>query len=175
MSVDDENDRGGENDRGAPGGGGIGGGGPGRGSNAGVGLGVFSGLLGKLLDLNSQSSHGAPMSPGHRPTPGFRRRRRQSRDAPSSPERPDTDDRDESDDYLFDTRLEDDEFVVAADIPDATEDDIAVGIRRRTNDLLIRRDDAVLGCIDIPWASPEATRVWLNNGVLVVRLQPRET
>lgn len=149
--------------------------GPGRGFDAGVGLDVFSGLLGKLLDLNSHSSPGTPMSPGHRGTPGFRRRRRQHTDDTSSPERTEGDGSSESGDHLVDTRRHEDEFVVTADIPGVTMDDLSVGIRRRTNDLLISREGSVLERIDIPWASPEATRVWLNNGVLVVRLQPADT
>lgn len=176
MSVDDASDRDdGANGRDAPGGGGSRVGGRGPGLNAGVGLGLFSGLLGKLLDLNSHGSHGSPMTPGHRQTPGFRRRRRQNTDDTSSAERTEGDGRSESADYRFDTRLEDGEFVVAADIPGATKDDLSVGIRRRTNVLVVSLEGTVLERIDIPWASPEATRVWLNNGVLVVRLQPRET
>lgn len=184
MNDDDANDRGDDaNDRGdgkkdrtnAPGRGGSGVGGSAPGFDAGVGLGVFSGLLESLLDLGSHSSRGTPMSPGHRGTPGFRKRRRDTTDDTSSPERTEGDGSSESGEHLVDTRRHDDEFVVTADIPGVTMDDLSVGIRRRTNDLLISREGSVLERIDIPWASPEATRVWLNNGVLVVRLQPADT
>ena len=73
---------------------------------------------------------------------------------------------------LVDTRVEDDEFIVTADIPDTTRDDLSVGIHPRTNTLVIGRDGSVLRRVDIPWLSPEATRVWFHNGVLEVRLQP---
>lgn len=178
----DRNDRGDDGtdpgdvgaDRGVPGNSGSGDGGQGRGFHVGIGLGLLSGVFGGLLDRSDRSFHRSPLSPGHRETPGFRRRR-QNTEPRSGSERTDWEGRGESADYLFDTRLDDSEFVVTADIPGATTDDLSVGIRQRTNDLLISREGTLLERIDIPWASPEATRVWLNNGVLVVRLRPRDT
>ncbi|ADB59541.1 hypothetical protein Htur_0643 [Haloterrigena turkmenica DSM 5511] len=77
-----------------------------------------------------------------------------------------------SDGYLVDTRREDGEFVVTADIPDASRDDLSIGIDPRTNELVIGVAGTALERIDPPWRSVEATKVWFNNGVLEVRLRP---
>lgn len=146
-----------------------------RGIHVDVGLGIFSGLLDDLLDAADRSAGGTPMSPGHRRTPGARKRRQESVEATSDQKRTDRGRTSQSDDHLIETRIDDDEFIVTADIPGATRDDLSVGIRPRTNALQIARDGTVLRRIDIPWASPEATRVWFNNGVLEVRLQPSDT
>ena len=74
--------------------------------------------------------------------------------------------------YLVDTRHEDEEFVVTADIPGASKDDLSVGIDPRTSELVISLSGTVLERVDPPWRSVEATKVWFNNGVLEVRLRP---
>lgn len=77
-----------------------------------------------------------------------------------------------SDQCLIDTHLTDSELVVTADVPGASKDDISVGRNPKTNDLVISRDGSVVGRVDIPWESPEVTKVWFNNGVLEVRVRP---
>ena len=77
-----------------------------------------------------------------------------------------------SDEYLIDTRREDGEFVVTADIPGASKDDLSVGIDPWTSELVISLGGTVLERVDPPWHSVEATKVWFNNGVLEVRLRP---
>lgn len=72
---------------------------------------------------------------------------------------------------LFDTRLDGDEFVVMADIPGATVDELTVGIDPRTNQLVIGRGDTVLERVDTPWNAAETSRAWFNNGILEVRLR----
>ena len=72
---------------------------------------------------------------------------------------------------LIDTRFDDDEFVVNADIPGASKDDVSVGMNPSTDQLVISRGASVVGRVDLPWESTEATNVWFNNGVLEVRLQ----
>lgn len=76
-----------------------------------------------------------------------------------------------SDDQLFDTRFDDDEFIVIADIPGASKDNLSVGINSVANTLVIAKEGTVLGRVELPWDSPETTKVWFNNGVLEVRLQ----
>ncbi|WP_290812990.1 Hsp20/alpha crystallin family protein [Halovivax sp.] len=72
---------------------------------------------------------------------------------------------------LIDTRLDDDEFVVNADVPGASKDDVSVGMNPSTDQLVISRGGSVVGRVDLPWKSAEATNVWFNNGVLEVRLR----
>ena len=78
------------------------------------------------------------------------------------------------DDSLVDARSDDDEFVVTADVPGATKDDLSVGIDPGTNELVIGRDGTVLERVPLPWQSPEPTTVWFNNGVLEVRVRPAD-
>lgn len=74
--------------------------------------------------------------------------------------------------YLLDTRFEGDEFVVIADIPGASKDDLSVGISHSTTKLVIKKDGRVLERVPLPWDSVEATRIWDNNGILDVRVRP---
>lgn len=76
---------------------------------------------------------------------------------------------------LIDTRLAGDEFVVTADIPGSTKDDISVGLAPGSSELVISRDGTIIGRVDIPWRSSEPTKVWFNNGVLEVHLRPKGT
>lgn len=76
-----------------------------------------------------------------------------------------------SDDQLFDTRFDDDKFIVIADIPGASKDNLSVGIDPVANTLIIAKKGTVLGRVELPWDSPETTKVWFNNGVLEVHLQ----
>lgn len=78
-----------------------------------------------------------------------------------------------SDSPVIDTRMDDCGFLVVADLAGASEDDISVGIDPRTNQLVIAKNSTVVGCVDVPFESPEATSVWFNNGVLEVRLRSR--
>lgn len=75
---------------------------------------------------------------------------------------------------LIDTRLTDSELTITADIPGAKKDDISVGRNPRTNKLVISMDGTVIGHIDLPWESPEATKVRFNNGVLEIRMRSKD-
>ena len=72
---------------------------------------------------------------------------------------------------LFDTRRVGDEFVVMADIPGATVDELTIGIDPRTTQLVVGRGATVLERVDTPWDVAEVTRAWFNNGILEVRLR----
>jgi HSP20 family molecular chaperone IbpA len=74
----------------------------------------------------------------------------------------------------IDARVDDDELVIVADILGATEDEISVSIDRSTNKLVIVRNDAVVGRVEIPWGSPDVTHARFNNGVLEIRVQPKQ-
>lgn len=77
-------------------------------------------------------------------------------------------------DCLLDTRIEDDEFVVLADIPGADIHDLTVGIHPGRNALVIGQGDAVVARVPLPWESAESTKTAFNNGILEVRLRPTE-
>lgn len=144
-----------------------------RGFRLGVGLRPLSEILGDLIEVNASevpppsertvewetvSETGADSQRGSDERGTHRKRR------------VDTD----SAECLIDTRWTDDEFVVTADVPGAGIEDVSVGIDPRTNELVINRDDAVVGRVDLPYESPEATQVWFNNGVLEVRIRPAD-
>ena len=86
---------------------------------------------------------------------------------------PDTASDSPSDRDRIDTRISNDEFIVVADLPGAEVDELSVGIDPRLNELVISRNDAVVGRIGIPWEVPEATQVRFNNGILEVHLRPK--
>lgn len=75
---------------------------------------------------------------------------------------------------LIDTRLTDGELTITADIPGASKEDISVGRNPKTNKLVISRDGTVIGRVALPWESPETTKIWFNNGVLEIRMRPKE-
>lgn len=142
-----------------------------RGFHFEVGLRSLSGLLGDLLEVSASNSP-PPNDPADWSTvdesAGGRRQRDTSDRGRSTRGRAD-------EEYLVDTRIEGDEFVVHADIPGATKDELSVGIHPRTNDLVIGREGDVIERVEIPWASHEATNVWFNNGVLEVRLRAADS
>lgn len=77
----------------------------------------------------------------------------------------------QSEKCLLDTRFEDNEFVITAAIPGVRKDDLATGVDRNTNKLVIKKNETVLTRVPLPWDSVEPTRSWFHNGVLEVRLQ----
>jgi HSP20 family molecular chaperone IbpA len=79
-----------------------------------------------------------------------------------------------SDDCLIDVRFGD-EFIVVADIPGVSKDDLSVGIDPKVKTLVIRTNKTVLGRISLSWDSVEATAVRFNNGVLEVRIRSAES
>lgn len=140
-----------------------------RGFHLKAGLRPLSKLLGSLAAVNVSDSPPPPADPGgwttddepdhHRETDeSSRKRTKRVRGA-------------ESAEYHVDTRVEDNEFVVTADIPGASKDDISVGINPKTNTLVISKEGTVLRRVDLPWHSPKTTNVWFNNGILEVRLR----
>lgn len=79
-----------------------------------------------------------------------------------------------ADDYLVDTHRTEDEFVVTAELPGVDEEDLSVGIDVTSNDLVIAVDGRTIDRVDLPWSSTDAAKVWFNNGILEVRLQPAD-
>lgn len=145
-----------------------------RGFHLEAGLRSLTGLLGDLLEASAEKSRPPPDQPVDWSTVDNDYRGPQRRDTPASRSRRSRRRGDDSDSSLVETRIEDDEFVVHADIPGATKDALSVGINPRTNDLVIGQNDRVIARVDIPWASHEATNVWFNNGVLEVRIEQTE-
>lgn len=74
---------------------------------------------------------------------------------------------------LTDTHHEGNEFVVTADIYGVGKDDLSVGIDPKTNELVVGANDTALERVSLPWDSAEASKVHFNNGVLEVRLRPK--
>lgn len=77
--------------------------------------------------------------------------------------------------YLLDTRFDGEEFVVTADIPGATRDDLTVGLDRDSNRLVVKKDGTELERIEMPWDPVEPGRVLFNNGILEARMRPGES
>ncbi|EJN60602.1 hypothetical protein HSB1_12050 [Halogranum salarium B-1] len=72
---------------------------------------------------------------------------------------------------MLDTRFEEHEFVITADIPDTKKDDLAAGIDLNTNKLVIKKNETVVARVPLPWDLVEPTRVWFHNDVLEIRVQ----
>lgn len=88
-------------------------------------------------------------------------------------EKSETDDRPTwAETYLLDTRFEGDAFVVIADIPGASQEEVSVGINHSTYKLVIKNDGKVLERVPLPWYPVEVTRAWYNNGILDARVRP---
>jgi HSP20 family molecular chaperone IbpA len=98
----------------------------------------------------------------------------QTREPKSERTRPDQVRESTTDECLIDTRLADDELIITADIPGARKDELSLGRNPRTNKLVISKNKSVIGRVKLPWESPTTTKVWFNNGVLEVRMQPAE-
>jgi HSP20 family molecular chaperone IbpA len=144
-----------------------------RGFRLGLGLQPLSDLLGSLIEINvselpppentADRTANKETNEGRYSTEADQRRNHTDQDRISAPKQ-----------CRIDARVDDDVLVIVADIPGATEDDISVGIDRSTNKFVIVRNDAVVGRVEIPWESPDVTHAWFNNGVLEVRVQPKE-
>lgn len=80
-----------------------------------------------------------------------------------------------TDDYLVDTQRSNDELVVSAELPGVSEDDLTVGVDVESNDFVILVSGHPIERVALPWSSTEAAKVWFNNGVLEVRLEPKRT
>ncbi|MDG5818711.1 Hsp20/alpha crystallin family protein [Natronococcus sp. A-GB7] len=80
-----------------------------------------------------------------------------------------------STDCLIDTRRDDGEFVVIADLPGADKDDLTAGIDPRTNELVIRKTGTTVGRVELPWTSSEMQKAWFKNGVLEVYIRSDDT
>jgi HSP20 family molecular chaperone IbpA len=81
----------------------------------------------------------------------------------------------ESIDCLIDTRLDDSEFVIVADLPGANKDDLTAGINPRTNELVIKKTGTTVGRVELPWTSSEMQKAWFKNGVLEVYVRSDDT
>ncbi|WP_255169387.1 Hsp20/alpha crystallin family protein [Natrononativus amylolyticus] len=143
----------------------------GRGFHLEAGLRPLSDLLGSLVEVDARTvpppsadpvewtnvDENEPPRPRERSEPRRKRTRRVRRTS--------------SDQCLLDTRRTDGVLVVTADVPGASKDDISVGRNPRTNELVISKEGSVVGRVDLPWESPEVTKVWFNNGVLEVHVR----
>lgn len=72
---------------------------------------------------------------------------------------------------LLDAHYEDDTFVVLADIPGASLEELTVGIHPRKHTLVIARNETVLGRIPLPRMPRGSPHALFNNGVLEVRME----
>lgn len=77
----------------------------------------------------------------------------------------------ESTEGLIDTRLDGDKFVVVADLPGASKDDLTAGINPETNELVIKKTNTTVGRVELPWTSSEMQKAWFKNGVLEVYIR----
>lgn len=126
-----------------------------------VGLGADTGspLPGDSVDWTTVEERTGGGAPGDRGSGGGRTRRTgETREG----------------EYLLDTRFDGEEFVVTADIPGTSRDDLTVGIDPDTTEFVIKRDGTELERIATPWESVEPVRVLFNNGVLEARFRPGE-
>lgn len=76
-----------------------------------------------------------------------------------------------AEDYHVQTQYDGDEFVVVADLVDATLEELRAGLHPDRNELVVRRDDETIVRVGLPWREVEPTRARFNNGVLEVRLR----
>ena len=81
----------------------------------------------------------------------------------------DPDDSEGSNEHLVDSRREDDEMSVVADLPDVDGDDVELWLDESDRLLEIRGADGVIERVSLPWPA-EIRTTRLNNGVLDVRL-----
>lgn len=81
---------------------------------------------------------------------------------------------DVADEYLLDTYRDGDEFVVRAELPGVSEEDLSVGIDVHSDELVVAADGRTIDRVALPWSSTDAAKVWYNNGILEVRLRPAE-
>ncbi|WP_312911988.1 Hsp20/alpha crystallin family protein [Natronosalvus caseinilyticus] len=138
-----------------------------------AGLRSLSTLLGNLVEVSVDESP-PPVNSANRTTVeggGEYRRRQEDQPERTRVKRV----RKTTADHLIDTRLDGDEFLVTADVPGASKDDLSVGIDSSTNQLVIGREGTVLERVEIPWRSPETTEAWFNNGVLEIRVRRSRT
>lgn len=80
----------------------------------------------------------------------------------------------ESAECLIDTRLDDGEFVVVADLPGATKEDLTAGINPETNELVIKKTSTTVGRVELPWTSSEMRNAWFKNGILEVYIRSND-
>jgi HSP20 family molecular chaperone IbpA len=152
-----------------------------RGFHLEAGLRPLSDLLGNLVEVNMSNAPPPSTAPGETvewadtdtdtdtDEPGVDRH---GHDSESGQTRTDQVRESTTGECLIDTRLADDELIITADIPGARKDEISLGRNPRTNKLVISKDGTVVGRVKLPWKSPETTKVWFNNGVLEIRMQP---
>lgn len=134
-----------------------------------VGIGPLTKLLGGVIDVSTAS----PSDRGEWQV--VDESEGADRDASSHRSFPDTEPAiDFEDEYLVDTHRTDDEFVVTAELPGVSEDDLSVGIDVRSNEFVIAADGRSIERIALPWSSTVAAKVLFNNGVLEVRLKPAD-
>lgn len=77
-------------------------------------------------------------------------------------------------DYLVDTHRTEDWLVVTAELPGVSEEELAVGIDVPSKDLVIAVNGRPIERVALPWSSTEAAKVWFNNEILEVRLEPED-
>lgn len=142
-----------------------------RGFRLDAGLRPLTDLLGSLIEVNVSDAPARPQEPDDGSDPTHRPTADESRSAGTKRVRST---RTENGGCFVDTRWIDGEYLVTADVPGASRDELSVGIDPQTNELVIGRDGSALERVGLPWTSAEATKVRFNNGVLEVRLRPKE-
>ncbi|WP_255169244.1 Hsp20/alpha crystallin family protein [Natrononativus amylolyticus] len=133
-----------------------------------AGLQSLSDGLGKLVEDDAGGASSSSRRVRPRPSRTGKRTSRKQRAERANRTRTKRASPSASDDCLIDTRLADGEFMVIADIPGASKDDLSVGVNPKTNELVISKTGTVVGRVDLPWESPEMSQAWFKNGVLEV-------
>lgn len=72
--------------------------------------------------------------------------------------------------YHVRAEFDGEEFVVVADLLDASMEEISAGLARGGRELVIQREGSTVARVDLPWRAT-TTRAWFNNGILEIRLR----
>lgn len=73
--------------------------------------------------------------------------------------------------YHVGTQFDGQEFVVVADLLGTSMEEVAAGLTREGDALVVQRRGETVARVDLPWKSATVTRAWFNNGVLEIRLR----
>lgn len=73
--------------------------------------------------------------------------------------------------YHVGTQFDGQEFVVVADLLGTSIEEVAAGLTRAGDALVIQCTGETVARVDLPWESATVSRAWFNNGVLEIRLR----
>lgn len=124
---------------------------------------------GRRGDVDFGYSAGTGIGTG--PRPSDERDRDRDRDGPSRPRKKRSWPSESDDDYLVESRREDDELVVTADLPGVDADELVLGLDGDADELVLGVGDRSVERVPLPWERVEMTDATFNNGVLVARLR----